>query len=89
MSWEYKETAIKRSPETGGFGQGLNELGKEGWELVHLQIAENRSTGKEIAYCVFKRPVIHPPEFTPITEEELARMASGELGTVVRPGARL
>lgn len=37
ISWEYKSTEIKLLEAE----KGLNDLGKDGWDLVHVQFLPN------------------------------------------------
>lgn len=49
MQWEYK--AIKANEDT------LNELGKEGWELVSSCSEHSETFGREVVTHYLKRPV--------------------------------
>lgn len=71
MQWEYKAIAIAFSGTTQ-LETELNDMGKDGWELVHFDGEdEPEDDGLFYANCVFKRPFQYKPGvvFGPLTVE--------------------
>lgn len=57
--WEY---TIESIPDLG-FGTAMNNLGKQGWEMVFARRASSgASYNAEFSYeVIFKRPMVTPP----------------------------
>ena len=65
LQWQYKTTKLATSGflsekvDTSSLDGLLNQLGKDGWELVNLERLQGELKRTEIL-AVFKRPVPHP-----------------------------
>ena len=63
QKWEYKIDARILVGRTEVIERFLNDMGKDGWELINIQripyLPEGSSTLEETLYYYFKRPKNH------------------------------
>ena len=60
--WEYKVFASDFSGKSMPMDERLNEFGKEGWELVTIDVNRNPKLGYQIVRLVLKRPLSEPSQ---------------------------
>lgn len=86
QQWEYKVCQITYD-SGAGLESALNQLGADGWEIVHLETIETSSLAVGVVHCVFKRPVALglPPFLVPKSaSEENAEARTEQLAELLK-----
>ena len=64
IKWEYKTEYINEYSLTEKQEKTLNDLGKEGWEMISLIKSSGGPTNRSYFQAFFKRPIDQPSAIT-------------------------